>query len=97
MTDKHYDELLNFRTSTRFDGRQKAALSYTDAIVWNPDAADDAVWQELHAHFSIPEIVELGYFVALTLGQQRWIKTLDLHHHDLPADGEAGLASHQHR
>lgn len=35
MTDKHYDELLNLRTSTRFDGRQKAALAHTDAIVWN--------------------------------------------------------------
>jgi hypothetical protein len=34
----------------------------------------------LHAYFTVPELVELGFFVALTLGQQRWIKTLGIGH-----------------
>jgi hypothetical protein len=37
--------------------------------------------------------VELGFFVALTLGQQRWIKTLGIGNRELLADSDAGLAS----
>jgi hypothetical protein len=36
--------------------------------------------------------VELGFFVALTLGQQRWIKTLEISHREVLADTTAGLA-----
>jgi hypothetical protein len=36
--------------------------------------------------------VELGFFVALTLGQQRWIKTLGIGHGEVLADTAAGLA-----
>jgi hypothetical protein len=34
----------------------------------------------LRSHFTEEQIVELGYFVSLTYGQQRWIKTLDIGH-----------------
>lgn len=67
-------------------------MTYTSAIVWNSEIADDALWASLHQHFSVPELVELGFFVALTLGQQRWIKTLGLGHGEVLADTGAGLA-----
>ncbi len=51
--------------------------------MWDSAIADDALWERLHANFSTEELVELGFFVALTLGQQRWIKTLDIHHHEV--------------
>jgi len=92
FSEDHYDDLLDFRSSGRFDERERTALAYTEAIAWNPDLADDALWKRLHAHFTEPEIVELGYFVALTLGQQRWIRTLDIGHKEILADTEAGLA-----
>lgn len=41
----------------------------------------------------MPEIVELGYFIGITLGQQRWIKTLDLQHFDIEGDSKAGMRS----
>jgi alkylhydroperoxidase family enzyme len=59
--------------------------------VWNPEGADDAVWDELRAHFTEEQIVELGYFVALTYGQQRWIKTLGIGHREFLDLGRAGL------
>jgi hypothetical protein len=62
------------------------ALTYTSAILWNPDIADDALWTKLHQHFTVPELVELGFFIALTLGQQRWIKTLGIGHGEVLAD-----------
>ena len=68
------------------------ALTYASAIVWNAAIADDALWARLHGHFSDPELVELGFFIALTLGQQRWIKTLGIGHHEVLADNSAGLA-----
>ncbi|MGH8662173.1 MAG: hypothetical protein ACREUB_10485 [Burkholderiales bacterium] len=68
------------------------ALTYASAIIWNPEIADDALWAKLHEHFTVPELVELGFFIALTLGQQRWIKTLGIGHGEILADTAAGLA-----
>ena len=68
------------------------ALTYTSAIVWNSEIADDALWAKLHQHFTIPELVELGCFIALTFGQQRWIKTLGIGHGEVLGDTSAGLA-----
>jgi alkylhydroperoxidase family enzyme len=68
------------------------ALTYASAIVWNAEIADEALWAKLRRHFSNPELVELGFFIALTLGQQRWIKTLGIGHGEVLADTTAGLA-----
>jgi hypothetical protein len=55
--------------------------------------------RRLHEHFSDEQIVELGYFVSLTFGQQRWIKTLGIGHGEVRVPGveesgseRAGLA-----
>jgi alkylhydroperoxidase family enzyme len=73
-------------------GREKAALLLAEAIAWDPLMADDEVWAQLHEHFTEPEIVELGYFIGLTMGQQKFLKTLGIKHGDLGADTAAGLA-----
>jgi alkylhydroperoxidase family enzyme len=65
---------------------------YTSALVWNPEGADDALWERLRRHFSEEQIVELGYFVGLTYGQQRWIKTLGIGHGEILDLTKAGLA-----
>jgi len=64
-------DLLNFEKSTRYSERQKAALAYAEAITWRL-ATDDALWERMHRRFSEPELVELGCFIALTMGQQSW-------------------------
>jgi alkylhydroperoxidase family enzyme len=61
-------------------------------LVWNPEGADGHVWAELRRHFSEEQIVELGCFVALTFGQQRWIKTLGIGHGEILNLSKAGLA-----
>ncbi len=83
---------MNFEQSDRYDDRQKAALLYTSHLVWNPEGADDAVWENLRRHFTDEQIVELGYFVAVTYGQQRWIKTLGIGHGEILDLSRAGLA-----
>jgi alkylhydroperoxidase family enzyme len=57
------------------DERQSAALAWADAIAWNSELADDALWDRLHAQFTEPELVELGYSIAIMLGQQHWLAT----------------------
>ena len=84
--------MLHFAESDDFTEREKAALTYTSAIIWDAGIANDALWLRLHEHFTDPELVELGFFIGLTLGQQRWIKTLGIGHHEVLADTEGGLA-----
>ena len=62
-------------------------------LVWNPEGVDDHVWGSLRRHFSEEEVVELGYFVALTYGQQRWIKTLGIKHGEVLAETASGIAA----
>ena len=95
VDESRYDDLLQFRTSDRYSDREKAALAYTDAVVWDPELATDELWEALVQHFTPPELVELGSFVALTSSQQRWIKTLDLGHREVLADTDAGLLAAQ--
>ena len=68
---------MQYAKSSRFTAREKLALRYADAIMYDPAQADDALWAELHAEFSEPELVELGYWVGFTFGGQRWLKTLN--------------------
>lgn len=91
--EDHYADLLEYKASSRYSDREKAALGYTDAIVWNADLADDGLWEQLHEHFTPAELVELGFFIALTSGQQRWLKTLDLGHREILSDTDRGLVT----
>ena len=91
LIEADYRDLLEFEKSERYDERQKAALAYAEAITWDLAAAD-ALWQRLHRHFSEPELVELGYFIAITMGQQRWLRTLDIEHHQVMTGTSASMA-----
>jgi alkylhydroperoxidase family enzyme len=91
IVEDDYRDLINFESSTRYSEKQKAALAYAEAITWDL-ATDDAFWARLHKHFSEPELVEIGYFVALTMGQQRWLRTLNIEHHQILAGTTASMA-----
>jgi AhpD family alkylhydroperoxidase len=92
LTEREFDEVIEFRESTVLGAREKAALKWAEAIAWDPTLADDEVWAELHEHFTEPELVELGYFIGLTMGQQKFLKTLGLRHGELGTDNLSGLA-----
>ena len=91
LAEGKFDQLLNFETSDAYDERQRAALAYAEAITWRLDP-DDAFWDRLHQYFSEAELVELGYFIALTMGQQSWLRLLDIEHHAVLAGGSASMA-----
>jgi alkylhydroperoxidase family enzyme len=91
LDEGKYDELLNFETFDGYDERQKAALAYAEAITWRLET-DDAFWERMHRHFSEPELVELGCVIGLTLGQQSWLRLLDIDHHQVMAGTDAAMA-----
>jgi alkylhydroperoxidase family enzyme len=91
LQEGKYDELLNFESSESYDEREKAALAYAEAIVWTGDA-DDALWERLRAHFGEAELVELGCFIGLTLGQQSWLRLLNIDHHQVMPGTSASMA-----
>lgn len=69
-------ELMAYEQSDKFTHREKVALRYADAIMYDPAQADDKLWGELKAEFTEAEIVELGYWIGFTFSGQRWLKTL---------------------
>jgi alkylhydroperoxidase family enzyme len=91
LAEEDYRALMDFESSERYDERQKAALSLAQAMAWHSDLTD-ADWERLHRNFSEPELVELGYFIGLTLGQQSFLRLLDIGHHEVLDLGDASLA-----
>jgi len=84
-------DLINFESSKQYSDKQKAALSYAEAITWDLPV-DQKFWDRLHKHFSEPELVEIGYFIAITMGQQRWLRTLNIEHHQILAGKDGSMA-----
>jgi len=78
-------EVTRYEDSQRFTPREKLALAYADAIIWNPDMADEAMWKRLHAEFTEPQLVEIGYWIGFISGGQRWLKTLKTEKGELAA------------
>ncbi|HET7044810.1 MAG TPA: hypothetical protein VFI37_08175 [Gaiellaceae bacterium] len=85
--------LDDYETCELYTERERVALRYADAITWNPLLADDVMWDDLHRHFSEPELVEIGSFVGYVAGGQRWIHTLQIGNGELDAEGAVGLSA----
>ena len=91
LIEDHVLDLLNFEKSTRYNDKQKAVLAYAEAIVWHLNT-DDAFWDRLRKHFSEAELVEIGCMIGLTLGQQSWLRLLNIEHHEVMAGTDAAMA-----
>ena len=65
-----------------FGEHERLALRWAHAIAWDSSTADDDLWAGLHAHFSEPELVDLGCAIGFELGQQHWRRTVGLPRRD---------------
>jgi alkylhydroperoxidase family enzyme len=84
-------DLLEFDKSIRFTARQKAALRLAEAITWGLESSDE-LWKGLYDNFETGQIVELGFFIGLTMGQQRWNRLINMQHSQFMAGTSGGLA-----
>jgi len=66
----------NYAASDRFSAAEKLALRYSELMATDPDAIDDAFYDELRTHFSEEEIVELGLFIGFNIGYHTFFGTL---------------------
>ena len=60
----------------RYSGRERAALEWAYAIVWDADASTDELWARLYDEFSEQELVELGCAIGFELGRQHLLRSL---------------------
>jgi alkylhydroperoxidase family enzyme len=60
----------------RFSEREKIALRFADQLYLDATKVDAAFYDELKQHFTEPEIMELGSFIAFHYGIQMFTRTL---------------------
>lgn len=59
-----------------FDGRERAALDWAFAIVWDASAATDELWERLRALFREDELVDLGCAIGFELGRTHFLRAV---------------------
>lgn len=79
LTEEKVMALPEFETSALFDERERAALRYARLFKQGEHAIDrDEVYDDLKAHFSEEEIIELGQMCAQTDGVGKLVKSLNV-------------------
>lgn len=64
-TDETIAELEAWEASGAFTPAEKAALAFAEQMTRDANRVDDALWNDLKAHFSDSEIVELAAVIGL--------------------------------
>jgi alkylhydroperoxidase family enzyme len=68
----------DYAESDKLTGAEKAALKFTDAIIFDPGLMDGDAKANLKAHFTAEQIAELGMAVTLFLALAKTLITLGL-------------------
>ena len=75
------------------DAREQAAVDYALAIAHDPSSAGEELWTRLHRFFTDDELVELGWFAGLMVGQHRWLRTIELSSGEVLSLNRAGVVA----
>lgn len=78
MTEEQIPELAEYRNSTLLTPREKAAVRYADVLSGDHTRATADLFDELRAHFSEAEIIDLGFRISAFVGYGRFIRVLGL-------------------
>lgn len=66
----------DYEDSDLFTQAEKCALRYADQMYLDPTKVDAAFYAELKKHFTEPQIMELGSFIAFHYGMQMFMRSL---------------------
>ena len=66
----------DYEDSASFSEAEKCALRYADQMYLDPTKVDAAFYAGLKTHFSEPQIMELGAFIAFHYGMQMFMRSL---------------------
>jgi alkylhydroperoxidase family enzyme len=73
-----------------FCGNQRSMKSAKAGLI--EDDYGDLSNVELSTRYDDKQKAALGYFIAITMGQQRWLRTLNIEHHQILAETDASMA-----
>ena len=83
-----------YRTSPLYSARERVALDFAIAAASQPNAVDDALFDEMKRHWSEGEIVEITAVVSLFGFMNRWNDTMATPLEEEPIEvGERVLAA----
>ena len=66
----------DYEDSDLFSEAEKCALRYADQMFLDASKVDAAFYAELKTHFTEPQIMELGAFIAFHYGMQMFMRSL---------------------
>jgi alkylhydroperoxidase family enzyme len=78
LTRAQLDAMPSWKTSDLFDEKQRALLTYTDAVVTNRGEVDDATYDQLAKAFNPREIVELTISISAYTSTALFTKALKI-------------------
>ena len=79
LSEEKIQQVWNYENSDVFSDREKLALRFADYLKHDiAKADDDAFYEELKAHFSESEIIELGMWCAENVGAGSFVRTLNI-------------------
>jgi alkylhydroperoxidase family enzyme len=78
LTEEKISQLENFRTAAAFNERERTVLEFAEKMATDHTSLDDDFFRRLRAHFSDPEIVEIGMAAGQYIGFGRLLMVLDL-------------------
>ena len=78
LTEELIAELPHFETSTKLTNREKAAIRFADILAGDHRKATQETFDNLRAHFTEGEIVDLGFRIVTFVGYGRLIHALGL-------------------
>ena len=77
VTEADLDDADDYEKSTKLTEGEKLALRYADQMQRDPAMITRAWYEELHRHYTEPQVMELAVFVALNLGFHAVFSTLE--------------------
>jgi alkylhydroperoxidase family enzyme len=86
LTLAECDALADWRATSLFDARERAALAYGEAMTMTTSVPDD-VFAEVRRHFNDREIVELSVLIGTYIMHNRVMKALSI---DLEPEANRG-------
>ena len=73
LTEEMVQALPDFRGSDLFTPREKAAIAFAKTLATDHRLVSQELFDELNEHFSEPEIMALGWRMAIFIGYGRLV------------------------
>ena len=83
MSDAKIDALGEYATSELYDGAEKVALAYADAMTYSDQDVSAELFQTLQQHYTDDEIVELTAIIAWENASSKFNRALRVPSMDL--------------